>query len=84
MSQNNETVAKILPENTEINEGKKRIVAINRKIAGHARNKQLNEAMMEYLAALDSGLANNHTFASCINANVRCGDILGATKVFTL
>ena len=44
--------------------------------------KILYQAMKLYDSVYSQGLANSHTFSSDINANVRCGNLDGAEKVF--
>ena len=58
------------------------IVNINNEISKHARRKELYQAMKLYDSVYAQGLANSHTFSSAINANVRCGNLEGAEKVF--
>ena len=58
------------------------IVTINNEISKHARRKELYQAMKLYDSVYSQGLANSHTFSSDINANVRCGNLDGAEKVF--
>lgn len=58
------------------------IVSVNNEITKHARRKELYQAMKLYDNAYSQGYANSHTFSSAINANVRCGNIEGAEKVF--
>jgi len=58
------------------------IVTINNEISKHARRKELYQAMKLYDSVYSQGLANSHTFSSAINANVRCGNLEGAEKVF--
>jgi hypothetical protein len=71
------------PVNSSEREKKMKTVALNKKIAQHARNKELVEAVQEYDYAIENGLANSHTFCGTINAYIRCGDIAGAVKVFS-
>jgi len=58
------------------------IVSTNNEITKHARRKELYQAMKLYENVYSQGYANSHTFSSAINANVRCGNIEGAEKVF--
>ena len=58
------------------------IVSINNEITKHARRKELYQATKLYDNVFAQGYANSHTFSSAINANVRCGNIEGAEKVF--
>eukprot|EP00941_MAST-03F_sp_MAST-3F-sp1_P005598 g5598.t1 len=56
-------------------------VDLNNKISQFARRKQLSEAENVFKEATKLGLANSYTFASLMNAKVRCGDIRGAVAL---
>lgn len=56
-------------------------VAINKRIALYASQKQLAEAKAAFQEAKQRGLANSHTFAAAINALVRCGEVTDAEQV---
>lgn len=57
------------------------IVQRNNEIAALAKRKELTQAMRLFDAAVSEGLANSHTYAAALNANIRCGSIDGAEGV---
>lgn len=60
---------------------REKIVQLNNNIAQHANRKELDEAMALYKQAISDGIANSHTYAAAINANIRCGRLDGAEAV---
>jgi pentatricopeptide repeat protein len=56
-------------------------VKINKSIAIFASRKQLQEAVDAFNLAKQRGIANLHTYATTINAYVRCGDVGSAEKL---
>lgn len=64
-------------------EDKAALVAINREIAQSAARKDISAATSAFQKACKAGWANAHTFSAMINAQVRCGDVLGAEDTFS-
>jgi len=56
---------------------------LNDTIALHARRKELKPALALFEEACREGLANGHTYGTTLNALVRCGDIPGATALYS-
>lgn len=58
-----------------------RLISINNEIAVHAKRKELTPAMALFNDAVAEGIANSHTYAAIINANIRCGSLSGAESI---
>lgn len=58
------------------------IININKEIAKHANRKELEEAMILFNNVLSNNYANSHTYAAILNANIRCGKIQEAEKIY--
>lgn len=60
---------------------REKLVAINNGIALHASRKELAQAMRLYEQAIEEDIANSHTYAAIINANIRCGSVDTAEQI---
>ena len=54
---------------------------LNRELAVHANRKELQQSMALFDEAISKGWANAHTYAAAINCNVRCGNLVQATRL---
>ena len=63
-------------------ENRMKAVQLNKEIAQHAKQKELNIAQTKFQEAVQNGWANIHTHCAMMNAYVRCGDINGAENIF--
>ena len=59
------------------------VVILNQEISQHAKRKELAEAKHLYIKAKSLQWVNSHTYAAILNAHVRCGDMKGATEIFS-
>lgn len=60
---------------------RQKLVQLNNEIAQHASRKDLEKAMKLYHVAIETSIANSHTYAAAMNANIRCGSMQGAEEV---
>eukprot|EP01038_Epipyxis_sp_PR26KG_P016761 gene16761-22933_t len=68
-------------KNFSISNDRVALIALNNEIALCAKRKDLEQAMDLYRDALQRGVANSHTFAAAVNANIRCWNTTGAEEI---
>lgn len=67
-----------------VEKGNSEIFELNNEIAKFASRKDLTSAMQIFNRALERGIANTHTYCTALNANVRCGNMPEAIRIFDL
>ena len=59
------------------------LISMNNEICQHANRKELQRAMQVFNDMICKNIANSHTYAAIINANIRCGKIQEAEQILT-
>jgi pentatricopeptide repeat protein len=57
------------------------LISLNNEISLFANRKELISAMTVYQQMIERNIANSHTYAAILNANIRCGNIDQAEKI---
>jgi pentatricopeptide repeat protein len=58
-----------------------KLVSLNNEIGQLGKRKDLAQAMVLLNQAVEEGIANSHTYAAAMNANILCGSVSGAETV---